>query len=145
MRWTAVILCVLLTATILRAGEQTILGTGPIEHGGYGAIDLKFTSIEDKFGVLVGGKAGWIINHTFVLGAGGWGLARESKLDPRYNSVWGERLRYAVGYGGIILGFVGRSDKVIHPTFDLLIGGGALSFYYDQYSHDYEDHRSIDD
>jgi hypothetical protein len=38
-------------------------------------IDTKFTSILASPALLVGAQGGWIINHRFILGLGGYGLA----------------------------------------------------------------------
>ena len=38
---------------------------------------IRFTQIDGDFGVLVGGRGEWIINHRFVLGGGGYGLTNQ--------------------------------------------------------------------
>ncbi len=38
---------------------------------------LKSTSISGKSAWLVGGRCGWIVNHSFVIGGGGYGLASD--------------------------------------------------------------------
>ena len=66
-----------------RAQEETLMGSGEIASGGFGAPVVKFTEITGDPAVLVGGRGGWIVNHTFVLGAGGYGLVTMHKTqDP---------------------------------------------------------------
>ena len=60
--------------------DQTL--TGPyIESGGFGAPVVKMTSMMDEFAVLLGGRGGWILNRTFVLGGGGYGLVNDVYTD----------------------------------------------------------------
>jgi hypothetical protein len=120
------------------AAEQTLFA-GEVEHGGYGAPVIKFTQIHKEFGVLVGGQGGWIINHGFGIGGGGWGLVTEHE-PPAYPKGDDEGpLDLAMGYGGVILSYYARPDRLAHLTFDLLIGGGALSLYREQ--HDWDEDR----
>jgi hypothetical protein len=104
----------------ISAQEQTLL-SGQITHGGFGGPEVKFTQISDEFGVLVGGKGGWIVNHIFSIGAGGYGLVTQSPL------VINNEERYLnFGYGGLILEYVHDWDKLLHYTFTALIGGGGI-------------------
>ena len=62
----------ILTIPVATAAQnaQTLMGSD-IRHGGFGGPVVKFTEIDGQFGVLVGGRGGWIINDSFVIGAGG--------------------------------------------------------------------------
>jgi hypothetical protein len=61
----------------LNAQEQTLVGNGEISNGGFGGPVIKYTQIKNEPAILVGGRGGWIINHTFVIGGGGYGLANQ--------------------------------------------------------------------
>ncbi len=92
------------------AQEQTLLGTGSIENGGYGAVVTKFTSVNGHFGLLIGGRGGWIINHSFALGAAVYGLAN----DVRANTPGPDGPHYLdLGYGGLDLEYIYRSNDVV--------------------------------
>ena len=108
-------------------GEETIL-SGEIHHGGYGGPVVKFTQFNGESAVLVGGQGGWIIDHTFVLGLGGFGLATDHHpmSVPTDLSYTRNELRTEFGYGGVMLSYIGMSDQLLHPTFDVLIGGGDI-------------------
>jgi hypothetical protein len=127
---TFLIASILLFATnVLLSQEKTLL-TGDVEHGGYGAPVVKFTQINDQFGLFVGARGGWIINHSIALGIGGYGLAN--------NIDWGDRLselkpRLMMGYGGFEIEIILNSDDLIHFTFDALIGSGAVNYWDDDY------------
>ena len=103
------------------AQEQTLVGHG-IESGGFGAPVVKFTQVNGEFGVLVGGRGGWIINHVFVLGGGGYGLV---------NDIWVRGFvpepRLQFGYGGIELEGIIASNSLVHFTVVGLVGGGGVS------------------
>jgi hypothetical protein len=117
----------LFTACGAMAEEQNLLG-GKLVHGGYGAPVVKFTHINGKFAALAGGQGQWIINHTLALGGGCYGLASEqdyaSGHDPSMPQYPGFHTTFS--YGGAIISYIGESDQMLHPTFDLLIGGGSV-------------------
>jgi hypothetical protein len=94
------------------AEEKTIVGDG-VDHGGYGGPVLKFMSLGGDLGVIVGGRGGWIINHTFVIGGGYYGLANNITID-------GNDLQ--MEYGGFELEYMWRSDSVLHFTIHTGIG-----------------------
>ena len=124
MKTTIVFLVISVIALQSFGQEQTLL-SGKIEHGGYGGPVVKFTSINDKFGVLVGGHGGWIINHSLVIGGGGYGLVNEvaaNTLGPL-----GEKY-VEFGYGGFEIEWVINSDKLVHFSAHTLIGGGSATF-----------------
>jgi len=97
-----------------------------MDHGGFGGPVVKFTQVADKFGVFVGGRGGWIINHTLVLGGGGYGLANPHDFTL---IVDGTERRLGLGYGGLEMEYINRWDEVAHLTAGLLIGGGGASWY----------------
>ncbi len=73
MKYVLFLLFVILTLPAF-SQEQTLIGDGDIESGGFGGPAVKVTSINGETAVLIGGCGGWIINHTFVLGGAGYGL-----------------------------------------------------------------------
>ena len=134
-----IIMLLLLTAGVAGGAEQTLIG-GPLEHGGYGGPVVKFSSIGNEFAVLVGGQGGWIINHKLVMGIGGYGLVTDHRL-PHPWSTFYESDKLTVGYGGLFIGYMDNSDRIVHPVLQALIGGGAIS----PRTHDeYRDHHDHD-
>jgi hypothetical protein len=119
------VLFFLMLAPFLFAQEETLLGSGEISNGGFGGPVVKFTSINKHFGVLLGGQGGWIINHAFVIGGGGYGLVNNVKTDY---TILGEQQLLNFGYGGLELHYIGDSDRLIHYTFSLLIGAGGIGY-----------------
>jgi hypothetical protein len=97
------VLILLIACPVLSAQEETLLGEGKISNGGFGGPVVKFTSINKHFGVLVGGQGGWIINHTFIIGGGGYGLMNNIKA---YNAFLEESQLLNFGYGGLELHYI---------------------------------------
>ncbi|UCB45342.1 MAG: hypothetical protein JSV25_14180 [Spirochaetota bacterium] len=99
-------------------GEQTLI-SGEIESGGTGGPILKFTGVSDTFCVFLGGRGGWIINHMFMLGGGGYGLVSDVFIS-------GNKLH--MGYGGFYAEYIINSDALVHFTIGSLIGLGNAHF-----------------
>lgn len=99
-------------------GQQQTLLSGKIDHGGYGGPVLKGIQIGDKPGLMVGGRGGWIIDHTFIVGGGGYGLVTE--VDAPGDSLLN------LGYGGLSVDLVLRSDELIHLTVGSMFGAGGI-------------------
>jgi hypothetical protein len=118
---------------IPREPTDETLVTERTSIGLFGGPVVKFSEVNNEFAVLVGGYGGFVFNHTFMIGGGGYGLTNEitTGVYP-YGPLY---LR--CGYGGLMLGYVLGSRKVAHLSFHSLIGGGAVSlepdYFYDWY------------
>lgn len=118
------ILLFVLFSTTLFAQQETLLKDGQVDHGGFGGPVVKFAQVKGEFGFLVGGRGGWLINHSFVLGGGGYGLVNNIKTDVAVN---GETRRIQYGYGGVYLAYFFDPYKIVHVNIGTLIGGGATN------------------
>jgi hypothetical protein len=118
------LICLLLfTALPVSAQEETLL-KGKVESSGFGGPVVKFAEIENELSVLVGGRGGWIINHTFVIGGGGYGLVTENI--ERGRTIAGNPILLTMGYGGLELEYIHNSNKLIHWSVLTLIGAGGV-------------------
>lgn len=118
------IIALCLTASvpfIAGAQEQTLI-SGEITSGGYGGPVVKLSGVNNELGLFMGGRGGWIVNHAFIVGGGGYGLA---------NDIFVSSKKLNFGYGGLELGYVFLSDSLIHFTLHSLIGFGGVSFQDD--------------
>lgn len=117
---------------------QTILSS-KIEHGGYGAPYLGYTSVGKYNTFTAGGKGAWIMDHNLALGIAGNGFITENTQ----NAFNKEKDAFiAGGYGGFLIEPIFYANKPVHFSVPLIIGGGAVTyvhetFPYDEY-HDYE-------
>ncbi|HHT04983.1 MAG TPA: hypothetical protein GXZ97_01780 [Hydrogenispora sp.] len=119
----AVFICVLSAPAFAR--DEVLVG-GPIEHGGYGGPSLKVGPVMDKARFFIGGYGGWYINHTFMIGGGGYGLINEVKAPV--SGKQGEKLYFEMGYGGLVLEYVNKSHRLVHFTINTLLGGGGIQY-----------------
>ena len=121
--------------------EQTLVGSGEISHGGFGGPVFKYTQIKGEPAVLVGGRGGWIINHTFVIGGGGYGLVNQIEADYLINN---KHPFINFGYGGLELEYIIQSDQVVHFSVYTLIGAGGITYKEDIWN-DWDDWSSASD
>lgn len=82
------------------------------------------SSFSDDQSVLIGGKFGLLLNHSFYIGLSGY--AKTSKL--RYvegNNTTG----LGMGYGGLFIGKTFWANHLLHPRLGLTGGYGGASEY----------------
>ncbi len=122
--------------TVPREMQDETLITGKTRLGFFVAPVMKITELHDNVEGFMGGYAGLIINRNFVIGVGGFGLVNDFEDGaPR------DRL-LDFGYGGLLLGYISRSHKLVHLSVHSLIGGGGVCYriwYDDWFDDSYED------
>lgn len=126
MRYLLFVVVWVMMFALVNAEEAQTLLSGPIEHGGYGGPVIKFTDIKGELGILVGGQGGWIINHTFVLGGAGYGLANEIEGDF-FRFEFGYPV-IRMGYGGLLLEYFHNSHNLVHFSVSTVIGAGGVDY-----------------
>lgn len=112
--------------------QETLTNNFVITHsGGYGGPVVKFTGINGEFATLIGGYGGWFVNKQFMIGGGGYGLLgdniRVNDNDKVDTGQPNRDMHYDVAYGGLMLEYTMNSDRLVHYTFNTLIGGGEVS------------------
>jgi len=93
----------------------------------FGAPVIKFTSIGGQNATLVGGRFGWVIDESIVLGGGFYGLTSKVKtnvIDP----VSGQDVLLGFNCGGLELEYIFFSDSKIHASLDMFFAGGGLTY-----------------
>lgn len=113
----------ILLATSLLAQEETLVGEG-LHSGGYGGPVWKVGLVNGNAGMFSGGRGGWIINHKFAIGGGGYGSMVDVESDAVSDN--GKTLYIDLNYGGFEMEYIHNSDKVIHWTIHTMIGGGSV-------------------
>ena len=86
----------------------------PIKSGWLFAPDAKITEVDKKTSELVGGYAGRITDNTFFIGGGGYWLVNPSNDRD-------------LGYGGLVLQWLGRTSAPLGFSVKGLVGGGGTS------------------
>jgi len=90
---------------------------------GYGSLDSKFTRLNNKDAVIIGGHGGVIFNSYFYFGLGAYGLVTTNQLQGSFPE---ESLNMKMGYSGLMMGFNIMPKNVIHFSIPLFIGVGNL-------------------
>jgi len=116
----------------------------------YCALDAKFSQMDNKLGLLFGGRLGAVINNSFSVGAAAYGLLPTAKVsfdcpvpyhETDKNDYW------SAGYGGLFLEYIHSPNKLLHISTNTLIGCGRVtykninSFFSDEKNY-YEDRQN---
>ncbi len=136
-RLTVVSVIILFISVSAYAEPRTLLGGDTqIESGGYGAPVVMFSMFNEEFAVMIGAEGGWIINHQFVIGGGGYGLTtlheiRQETVDQNGQSAT-EKYIIDFGYGGMLLSYIYRPNDLVHIYISGMIAGGGVSISQQQ-------------
>jgi len=90
---------------------------------GYGSLESKFTRLNDKDAVMVGGHGGVIFNSYFYFGLGAYGLVTTNQFVGTSSE---DPLDMYMGYTGLMMGFNIMPKKVVHFSIPLFVGVGNL-------------------
>ncbi|MBN2357343.1 hypothetical protein JXO59_14610 [candidate division KSB1 bacterium] len=124
-------LFILLIATWPVVAQQETLIGGESHSGGYGGPLLQITEMKGHSATLVGGRGGWIINHSFVLGGAAYGLVTNIESDADVLAQEGNQysqLFLNVGMAGVMLEYYARPQKLIHFSIQVVIGAGTVGY-----------------
>lgn len=113
-----------------------------LEHGGFGAFVMKYTPVNGTPSLMIGGRGGWILNHTLSIGGGGYAQVLGNKESAYIDSWNNEHPVLMLSQFGLELEYTLASQKGIHATVLFHIGGGSLSYQlidFDEYDHNYND------
>ncbi|MBK6542665.1 MAG: hypothetical protein IPG10_15565 [Flavobacteriales bacterium] len=109
-------------------------GARTIKHGGWGGPSAVYTRMLDQEALLVGFKAGWLINHRFSMGLAGYGLVTEVK-NPAYDTYLQQSgqiilqpSQFEMGYGGLLLESIIAYKSPVHVSLPVLIGAGGCTY-----------------
>jgi hypothetical protein len=92
--------------------------------GVFGGPSMKIGQINRTVGLFMGGEGGVILNNQLIIGGGGYSLI--TNVDA--SSYFEPKLELNMDYGGVIFGYIDRSNQAIHYSIHTLIGGGEISW-----------------
>ncbi len=111
------------------AQEQTLISSSEYSSGGFGAPVLKYTTLNDQGSMLIGGRGGWIINHSLILGGGIYGLATNVTVDViDGDMIYPDADKLHLMYGGFEFEYIFSPLNVFHISLYALLGAGNV-FY----------------
>ena len=97
------------------------------ESGAFGAPVFRYTSIAGQNALIAGGRFGWVINKSIVLGGGFYGLV--SNVHTGYKDIpSGQNVILGFNFGGLELEYILFPESPIHGSVDMLFAGGGAYF-----------------
>lgn len=95
--------------------------------GSYAAVSATGSQLNDGFGLLLGARGGVIVNHSFLIGAAGYGIIPTNKVIcpiPEHTSN-----HYLTGgYGGLFFEYIHSPNRLLHFTANTLVGLGGVTY-----------------
>jgi hypothetical protein len=98
--------------------------------GEYGVVTVKIGTIRNLDATFAGGRGGWILDHAYGIGIGGYWLVND--LPARAPDTSGNS-RMMVSYGGLDIEYSVPLDSTFHITAQGLLGGGAVGHMEKRY------------
>lgn len=115
-----VVLAMAAPTRLVAQQERTLVGR-ETEHGGFGSVVFKGSGVSDQFAGFFGARGGWVLDHVFSLGAGGYWMGGGVDVP-----VEGGDDSLDMWYAGVEIEFISGWSQVYHITFLTLIGGGSI-------------------
>ncbi len=117
---------------------HTILGNPHTENGGYGSFGAGYALIDNRDGIVISGRAAWIVNHTVAIGFAGSGFIN----DFRYDRLYDEDVNLTGGYGGILIEPIVFPRAPVHISFPVMAGVGGIAYTRTDHTWDNRDYRT---
>lgn len=121
------------TASDDNDSTESLVSSKGSSTGGFGAAVLKVGPLDSRSVVFLGLRGGFVINRTFVIGAGFYGtsgLLAHSMSGSMYGNT-------SFGYGGLELEYLIESTKLLHGSVITHFGIGSFAgddyYYNDSY------------
>lgn len=125
---TSVVLLTSFFAVSQNSTTRTLFNGNPAKNNnitGYGAASAKLTRFADKPALMTGGYGGVLLNHGFMIGAGAYALTNNVYVpNEKLNN---NRVRYDMGYVGLVIEQMIAPHHLIHFTGNVLLGGGYVA------------------
>jgi len=90
--------------------------------GGYGALTMQYSQINNRDAFVFGARGGILMGHTVAMGLSINGFFN----DKYYNQITGNNTHLAGGYGGFFFEPILFPKYPVHVSFPVLIGGGGV-------------------
>jgi hypothetical protein len=124
--------CFIFVSSQAFADEATLV-SGESAHGGFGGPVFKVSMLNGETAFFTGGRGGWLIDHVVFIGGGGYGQTVDIKAPAGAVAYFAEEannseLKLSIEYGGLYLGYINDWEKLLHYSFNALIGSGKVSY-----------------
>lgn len=120
--------------------DEIVTLVGNSDHiGGYGAFSMRYFGIDNRDGIMLGGRGGIIVGHGISFGLTGTGFLTQ----PIYDPIVGDDAMIVGGYGGIYIEPILLPRFPVHIALPLTIGGGGIGYNINR--HDDNHWNNIDE
>ncbi len=107
------------------SGRAVVAST--VDNGVYVGPDARLTSLAGSAVLLLGGEAGWVVDHVVVVGGAAYTLASNASSPAVLQPANGALSTLSFTYGGARIAVVPASGKTLHVVLGLLGGMGRIS------------------
>lgn len=97
------------------------------DNSAFGAPVIKFTSLDGQSAVLLGGRFGWVINKSIVLGGGIYGLVNSINTNVT-DPISGQNVILGFNCGGLEFEYIFFSSAPFHGSIDMFFAGGGVTY-----------------
>ncbi len=97
------------------------------EFGAFGAASIKITGISGQSAILTGGRFGWVIDSSIVLGGAYYSLVSRIKTNIT-DPVSGQEVLLGFNCGGVELEYIFFPQSVVHASIGMLFAGAGTTY-----------------
>lgn len=97
------------------------------DNSAFGAPVIKYTSLVGQNAILVGGRFGWMIDKSIVLGGGIYGLVNKVNTNIT-DPISGQNVILGFNCGGLEFEYIFLADEPVHGSIDMLFAGGGATY-----------------
>ena len=102
-------------------------GDREVRFGGYAALEIKGSQLDDVFhGFLLGARGGLIFQNKYLLGVAGYGIIPTKKVKCPIPSHDNHQL--TGGYGGLLFEYLHQPNRLLHFTTNMFVGAGSVTY-----------------
>ena len=120
-------LFILSSTLIILISFQSISFAQKNEYGAFGAATLKISRIYGQSAILTGGRFGWVIDSSIVLGGGVYALASSVKTNIT-DPVSGQQVMLGFNCGGIELEYIFFPSSKVHASLGMFFAGAGTTY-----------------
>jgi|YelNatPaOPRAMG01_1025707.scaffolds.fasta_scaffold00220_44 hypothetical protein len=98
-----------------------------LDGGAFGAPVAKFGSIAGQSAIFAGGRFGWVIDSSIVLGGGIYALTSRVKTNIT-DPISGQNVMLGFNCGGVELEYIFFARSNVHFSVDMLFAGAGTTY-----------------
>ncbi len=116
-----------LTIVIVLLSQSNQIYAQESSNGAFGEASVKITKIFGQNAILTGGRFGWVIDSSIVLGGGVYALASNVKTNIA-DPVSGQQVMLGFNCGGVELEYIFFPESKVHASIEMLFAGAGTTY-----------------